>query len=501
MIPRLALPTLLHAATLAAAALTTVAPVASAMDISGIVINKSDQPVPLAQVCFKNNPSRCAATSIGGTFRIADNSSVRARGPSGGYALELRGERLALMAPSPVDASVAWLDPSGRVLAPVRTLRLGSTPALLAVPGGAGMRILHVTAPDLSLTWKVLSMGAPLVGSSRAEAQLRAPIATFLGKAAAISELQVSKTGFRTELYLPFAEVENDAVILLTALSDSGFVFTSTYKAKNTLDKVKGSMITEATFDTCKGTVPDPVTVKDTMQYAVRDGKLLTWYPGQCRAEAATGTSTDVVGAWTMTQSDVFLPQDLRPAACRDTVPSSSLPPTIKALLNIGETEQSFQIASEVCPPDMYLALISFYLLSDTTVELTKNTCRALTFTNGKGEEATLNFARRGPDSLASAFAYKTATCAGVENMRQGEGIAIDCSGNDPVFNLLECIAGTQFFGPLGPPPKRAAASGIPAVLPLRSLPGLKVPGTTGLARAADPAWTPKTWKALGGRF
>lgn len=461
-----------------------------AMDISGVVLNKSDQPVPLAQVCFKNNPSRCQATSVNGTFRIVDGSPVLPREQSG-YSLEFRGGRLAFSAPRGMRIRLAWMDPSGRTLVPERAVDIGAGRNWLELPDlpRNGLHILRVTAPEITFAWKVLLLDgsrAHETSASPGRGAGAAPAPAFLSKAAAIAELEVSKTGYRSELYLPSAEVENDAVIVLTALSDSGFVFTSTYKSANTLDRANGRFITEASYDTCAGATPVKTTFKDTLRFAVRDGRLYQWYDGQCVAEVATGTSTDVVGTWNVSQSEVYLPQDLRPAACKDIIPASSLPPTVKARYVIGETEQTLEVSSEVCPPDYQLPLIAVYLLTDTTIELSRNTCRQLAFKNRAGEEATITYSRRGPDSLASVFAYKGAACTGVENMREGDGVALDCSGNDPLFSFLECVAATAYFGDTPPPPaaKRSAGKRTAAVPGFRGPAGMRS-GTAPLGKAS----------------
>lgn len=425
------------------------------MDISGIILNKNDQPVPLAQVCLRNSPSRCVASTINGTFRIADGSGVRLDEALRGYSLEILGNRMTLTAPGALRARLGWHDLSGRAVAPVQEVDLAAGENILAMPTlpREGVHVVRLIADGFTLAWKAVLLEGRLRGSADG-GRGKSPHA--LSKAsAAISDLVVTKTGFRQEIYRPSREVEVDAVVVLTANSDSGLVFTSAYKARNTLDRSKGEWITEASFDTCDGANAVKATVKDTGRFAVRDGKLYQYDEGQCRGETFTGGGADVVGTWTMAEGDVFLPQDLRPASCRDTVLPSLVPPTLKGRLTITEAEQTFEITAEVCPPDLYLGLIAFYLLTDTTVELASNTCRRLGFRKGDGEEATLSFAKRG-DSLASTFSHKTTVCSGAEMMREGEGVAIDCKSPDPVLGFLECIAATGYFG--APPPRASLA-------------------------------------------
>lgn len=457
---------------LALAALLLTALPAAALDITGIVINKNEQPIPLAQVCLKNNPTRCVVTAVQGTFRITDGASVRDAGAPPGYALQFLGSRLVLTVPAGVRGELEWHDASGRLLAPRRTLDLASGRNLVDLPAlpRDGLHFLRLTVPGYTLAWKALLVGP--AGGSRASAR---PLAALSKPSAALTDLVVTKNGFRPETYRPSREVEQGAIIVLTANADSGFVFSSLFKARNTIDKAAGRWVTEATVDTCNGTTAVPTVVKDTARFAVRDGKLYQYYEGACRGELMEGTGNDVIGAWTVKESDVYLPEDLRPATCKDTILSTPVPPTVKAKLTVSDTVQTFEISQEVCPPEIYLPLIAYFILTDTTIELTNNTCRNLAFKSGAGKTATIAFSRRGPDSLAYTFTADTATCTAVENMRQGEGVPTDCSGNDPAFAWLACVEATGFFGKPPAPRPLAKTALVPARIPWqaswRSLP------------------------------
>lgn len=445
----------------ALAALLLAALPAAGLDITGIVINKNEQPIPLAQVCLKNNPSRCVVTAVQGTFRITDGASVRDAGAPAGYALQFLGSRLALTVPAGVRGELEWHDASGRLLAPRRILDLASGRNLVDLPAlpRDGLHFLRLTVPGYTFAWKALLVGS--AGGARSPGR---PLAALSKPSAALTDLVVTKNGFRPEAYRPSREVEVGAIIVLTATADSGFVYSSVFKARNTLDKAAGRWVTEATVDTCNGTTPVPTVIKDTARFAVRDGKLYQYYEGRCVGELMTGSGNDVVGAWNVAESDVYLPEDLRPATCRDTILSTPVPPTVKARLTVTDSVQTFEISQEVCPPEIYLPLIAYFILTDTTIELTNNTCRNLAFKSGAGKTATIAFSRRGPDSLAYAFTADTAACTGVENMRQGEGVPTDCSGKDPAFTWLSCVEASGFFGK--PPAPRPLAK--PGPDPLR---------------------------------
>lgn len=235
------------------------------------------------------------------------------------------------------------------------------------------------------------------------------------------------------------------------ARADSGFLYTSRFKARNTIDRKKGLRVTETAVDTCDGSTRVKAVIRDTSRFAVRDGKLYQWRAGQCVGEVMTGGHADVVGSWSLSESGVFLPRDLRPRACKDTAEPFRIPAELKGRLTISETEQSFELTEEICPPEAYLPLIAMFLIEDTSIELSEHSCRQLVFRNGDAQEAVLSFAKRG-DSLATTFTHQARTCAGMELMSQGNGAAVACGEDNPVLAMLACLAATGFFG--GAPPE-----------------------------------------------
>lgn len=439
---------------------------APALDISGVVANKIDEPIPLAQVCLRNFPDRCVSSSMAGAFRITDAGlAVSIPGPALPYSLELLGARMAFTAPDGGPARILWLDASGRVLAPERETVLRPGRNLLDLPRlpADGLHFVRIALPGLTLSWKALMLGSgEWRGGGRVGADGPAsrggPLAALSKAAAAPSDLVVTAPGFRPSTYRPSRQVETDAYVVLTPLSDSGFVYTSSYTSKSTLDRDKGQWVTEDTVTECNGPIPVKTVYRDTSRYAVRDGKLYQYYPGQCRGELLTGDGDDVLGDWDYAESNVFLPADLRPDACRDTVPSDPVPPTVKGTVTISETDQSFAISAELCPPDFYLDLFLQLLVTDPTVGLVRNTCRQVGFRNGDGEEASLGFSRQG-DSLIGVFTAGDRSCRIAESTVQSGNAPVDCLATDPVDVFLVCVAATAYFGELGPAPRAKAGT------------------------------------------
>ena len=438
---------------------------ARALDVSGTVVDKLEEPIAGASVCLENAPSHCVATGEDGSFRITDAASVEKPPPRPSFTLELKGSRLLIGSPRSGNATVAWFDCRGRSLAPLRRVRLQPGPNPVDPPEparGGGLRLLRVSADGQSEAWKAVLLderGRP--GAARGGGR-EAPAGGFsaLSKAAiASTDLIVTKEGYRRAEYRPQSETETGAEIALTRIEDSGFVFASRFTAEHIrFDREAGEWITESTVDTCSGNTPVRVTVRDTSRFAVREGRLLRWYEGECVGDVLTGGGGDATGTWTLVEADYPLPGDLRPEGCDpDTILSQPIPEAVDAKLDITPERQVFDLAVEVCPTDLYVPIIGMFLLQDTTVELVSNTCRRAEFRNGGGEAGVLTFEKRG-DSLASAFTHNTTTCAMIEMMRQGDGVPPDCSGLDPTFRFLDCIAGTGYFGEAGPVTEPAAA-------------------------------------------
>jgi hypothetical protein len=440
---------------------------ARALDVSGNVVDKLEEPIAGASVCLENVPSHCVTTDADGAFRITDASSLEKAPPRPSFTLELRGTRLLIGSPVAGNATVAWFDCRGRSLAPLRRIHLRPGPNPLdppeASPGG-GLHLLRVSAEGRSAMWKtVLLDGRGRSGSARdgraREARADGRVSALSKTAIASTDLIVTKEGYRRAEYRPQSETETGATIVLTRLEDSGFVFTSRFTAGHVrFDREEGVWITESTVDTCEGNMPVRVTVRDTSRFAVREGRLLRWYQGECVGDVLTGGSDDATGSWTLVEADYPLPGDLRPEGCDpDTIISQPVPDAVDAVLEITPERQVFDLTVEICPTDLYVPIIGMFLLQDTTVELVSNTCRRAEFRNGAGEDGVLSFEKRG-DSLASSFTHNTTTCAMTEMMRQGDGVPPDCSGLDPTFRFLDCIAGTGYFGEAGPVTEPAAA-------------------------------------------
>jgi hypothetical protein len=396
----------------AALALTVLPLSAPAFDLSGYVLSKQGGPLEAAQVCLKSDAASCVSTDARGAFRISRTLALEPVEPRGkGLSLRYRGGGLIVLSPLAQTARVEWFTPGGRRALSGYTVKLSAGANALALPPGlprAGIRILRLTAGDRSLAWKAVLASGPAAGAP-------SPRIASLAKAASAT-LEISKSGYRTRIYEPAAEVETDAYIYLSAVGDTGLEFDGTYYAKVVaLDRAGHSLVTEyadAYCDTVDGSTLVRKTVRDTQAYAIRDGRMWTWEPGSCYGQMFSGTASDPAGKWELIDASAPLPGDLRADCVIDSSGGEGSPfETFGGNYTITDTSITGDIRAETCPGDIFGLLFGLLFAGDTTVTLARNTCLQAGFENGRGEAGTFDFSKRG-DSLRIGYAYKSAACS-----------------------------------------------------------------------------------------
>ena len=436
---------------------------AGALNISGFVVDKVGAPLPLAKVCLQTDAAKCVSTGVNGDFHITDGIGVRRTEPRGeAFNLAYRNGSLLLEAPAGGHAALEWIGPQGNRLLASSETDLVKGRNTLAVPRGLGngVRFLRLRIDGLTLAWK-----ATLVeGRGGAGAPESAPRILALAKTAAVTALVITKNGFKDETYRPAKETETRVLIVLTASDDLGYTFNGKYLAKVlAIDRTKQTLSTqsvESSCDTNDALVYD--TLKDTSNYVIRDGKLWIWYTGDCSGEVFSGTSTDIVGAWTLIDPVEPLPADLK-SGCKP-VHADSIDIGLdgyKSTYKISDTAIVGEVAADICPADIFGPDVADIFYGDTTLEVVKNTCKQATFRNGKGETADLNFTKIGDtDSLQLAFVYKGKTCEGRIDMN----LSADpqCSGDDPLLPFAICVSTSGFAKAQVIPAKTSAAAPLP---------------------------------------
>jgi hypothetical protein len=156
-----------------------------------------------------------------------------------------------------------------------------------------------------------------------------------------------------------------------------------------------------------------------------------------------TGTATDIVGSWTMVDPNALLPADLRTGCLTDSSGNESSFETFSAQYTISETQITGTISAETCPGDYFGSLFAYAFYADSTINLFKNTCKEISFTNGKGETAIFDFTKVG-DTLHTAYAYKTSPCA----MDMYFGLSPKdptCPEGQELEHFFTCLEGSGF--------------------------------------------------------
>jgi hypothetical protein len=420
---------------------------ALALDISGMVLDKIGDPITQAKVCVVADPGKCVNTGAQGEFHIASGIAIRKSAPgSAPYAMEFRRGTLTLEAPAPVRARLEWSGPGGRVLFAASDVSLsrGSNP--ISLPAGLpenGICFIRLRAGGVNLAWRAMLMGARAEVTAGAQPASPGPILA-LSKAAALTTLEVSKAGYRTKLYDPETDREQDAVIVLAKSDDVGLTFAGNFTSKViAIDRTNKNMIIESVESECDDEVLVKDTVRDTSQYAFRDGKLWLWTAGECTAEVFSGTGTDPVGTWTLTDASADLPADLKAGCDSSSVPGDDPYENFTATYIVSETAIKGNISVDLCPGDIYGFFITIVLAEDPSIALTRNTCKQVQYRNGKDETADLNFSKKG-DSLHFEFVYKTTTCEVNQDLALSDKDPV-CPDDSGLEEFMGCLYGSGF--------------------------------------------------------
>lgn len=465
---------------------------ASALNISGLVVDKSFTPLWSAKVCVTSAPTVCVTTDIKGAFHILTATGLRDALPrASGYEMELRNGMLTLIAPAAGKARLEWIGAGGRTLLQASALDLARGRNSISLPAslpGNGVSLVRLNTESMTTTWKVVRMGSQGRAASAAKAASRI---VSLSKVASAGTLTVTKSGYKDRLYAPATDPEDNAVIALSTTDDVGLNYTGIFHDKVvSIDRNAKRIITQAVYAACDSVNLVRDTTLDTNYYAFRDGKFWLWVKGECGAQVFTGTGTDPVGTWTLTDPNSELPADLGAGCVVDTTTSNPPFDSYAATYTLTETTFTGNLSVEFCAADLYGPAV-YGLLQDTAIGVDKNTCNQVVLVNPKNLSATLNFSKRGADSLQVAFTYKSTTCSFVQPLYFGDEEPT-CPEDDTFNPFFYCLAGSGFSDSLtlgSPAAKTSASPGLPMSLEKRlpALPSFRT-GRFGIRRNPVPA-------------
>ncbi|MDB5047276.1 MAG: hypothetical protein JWO30_347 [Fibrobacteres bacterium] len=444
---------------------------ARALNVTGHVIDKQGTPLWSAKVCVKSDASVCVNTDMEGAFHIQTAVGVRKTSPeSAPYIMDIRNGMLSLTSPAAAKARLEWTRADGSLLFKAKDFDLARGRNAIALPKGLpdnGICFIRLNTADLSLTWKAVLMGSRGNAAARADGAASGRIVA-LSKTASGGTLEVTKPGYRTRLYEPLSDPDPDALIFLSTPDDVGISFAGNFKAKViAIDRTNKTLIVESVDAFCDSDVVAHDTIRDTSQYAFKDGKFWLWSKGACSGQVFTGTGTDPVGTWTLIDNSAELPADLRAGCIPDTSSGSAPFDSTTAVYAITETTITGNVSVEFCPADLYGPIVALLFQNDPGVTLAKNTCKQVVFKNAKKEDGTLNFTKAG-DSLHTTFTYKTTTCSFNQDLALSDKDPT-CPEDDSFFPFFICMAGSGFSDSvsLGAMGAGAKTSALSAPLPM----------------------------------
>jgi hypothetical protein len=188
---------------------------AHALDVSGVVQDKFENPLADVKVCVQGT-AQCATSDAAGKFHLGGSSALRPVDPSLIKArLSFAGNRLSLLSPSTGEARLDWFDSRGARLGSVAGMSLIQGNNQVTLPSflpRVGIAFLKVSAAGFEITWKMAL-------SSTQGAALPA-VAAAAKVSAASASLEASKDKYRTAVYAPASETESNAVIELRPAGD-----------------------------------------------------------------------------------------------------------------------------------------------------------------------------------------------------------------------------------------------------------------------------------------
>lgn len=465
---------------------------ASALEVSGVILDKLAKPLGFAQICLRGTATCVNSGLSNGAFHIVGALSTLPAPRSGELSARISGGRVFVNAPEAGSASLSWFDAEGRRLSPAFQVKLAAGANEIVAPasgsaergGGppvAGLRFLRMETGNRSVTWKILFMGSGAFGAAETAGETAFDAGPRPKTSALAPALIITRTGYRTYTYFPKQDPDT-AYIFMMAAGDSGLNLTVKDKTK-LISSANGTLITEYDYGYCDPNTGSPAqdVSMDSLRYFVKGGKLFLYYEGDCYG-MQLGGGTALQSAWTR-ETWAALPAEVRPQGCLADPYFPGEPQFIKTDRFIfSDSILVEETTGELCPNDYWVdGLMQTFLASDTAVMPVKNTCRRAVFKNSKGDTASIAFTAQG-DTLIGTFAAGGKTCVLHESFQPSP--VAECA-SEPAF--FDCIAGTGFVPPPTTTLNKVAAERLPMSRerPRRSGFGASIFGKSGFGPAS----------------
>jgi hypothetical protein len=386
---------------------------AQALDIAGTIKNKVGEPIESARVCLQAAPGHCTLSNSKGVFHISEEM------------IQIRNPR-RFQKDFNLNAILKWFDSRGRVIYTDQNIILKPGQNTLVMPrvlAKEGQYFVQQEPQEMPV--KVLALSKAMLLSNK---------------------LIITKTGYKDKIYQPITNSETDAVITLTAIDDRGIILSlSQIRKVISIDRVNHVIITEEVNLYCDSATVITDTIQSTNNYAIQDGKLYLWTDGDCEGSSFTGTSSDLVGSWVLSEDFSILPVNLQTPGCY--IDSSQYPldffqsPT--GFLKITPTLEKSESMVEICLGSYYQYFIENLFNQNSGVKFTKNTCLDAELKNSKNETASLVYSQSGNEYNIS-FTFKNTTCSFSQNFNL-DGSIPTCPMANPTTEFFPCMAQLGF--------------------------------------------------------
>lgn len=230
-----------------------------------------------------------------------------------------------------------------------------------------------------------------------------------------------------------------------------------------------GTLVVRSTEYYCTDEVGDPIegtaiaeTYVDTTRYVITGGKLYNWTEGDCWADVQSGTSTTLVGTWTIdpANSTVKVPVAYRESHCQAAYDECEVfgdcPDDVSegedaVFQNVTATSRvmadsiTTSVTGDLCLAASYGTL--FTVMTDSLVVPVSNGCTEATLRNTESQEtATFTSSAQGNVHTVS-YKHKGTTCS--FELYQGAITATTNCSEVPETNFdgfVACLGASGFF-------------------------------------------------------
>lgn len=339
---------------------------------------------------------------------------------------------------------------------------------------GEGVYCLRLTGGGMAAVYPVACLGGTL-SLGRSAPQIPVPGAAGSAKRGSDpgNDLEISKPGYRTQVYRTVNDTSSFAYVTLAAAGDTGeqVAFSDVIRVSS-IDRPGHFLYTARDRITCNGSAPTVEQRIDTVYYTVEAGRLWISIQNWCGGNVLKGASNDIIGSWTWDATyQEFPPQFRRPGCLQHPIQLLSPDEEATEAYLISDADIRTGWTADYCAGDDFRMRFDYPFSADTSVHMTENTCGRYRYRNGAGESATVLMTNVG-DSTFADFASGLKSChMGLPHSTTADSPRICPKPVSPyaAFTACEQKSGFAKSGPGLPKRSAAEAAAARAVGPFRA--------------------------------